>query len=88
MVECMFNDPGMSGQLKALYSTPDWHSGKTIATLVATIKDYMGDVQVGHGYSVVRPRNRTAAIHFVQGCELGESCLVACMLVPATKYAV
>ncbi|KAL6761343.1 component of the exocyst complex [Haematococcus lacustris] len=44
-VVVMFNDPGMSGQLIALYSRPEWLSGKTTTTLIATIKDYMADVQ-------------------------------------------
>jgi hypothetical protein len=37
-------DPGTSTQLKALF-TPDWLAGKTTATLLATVKDYMDDVQ-------------------------------------------
>ncbi|GAX84704.1 hypothetical protein CEUSTIGMA_g12126.t1 [Chlamydomonas eustigma] len=47
LVENIFNDPGTSTQLKALFSSAEWLSGKTTATLIATVKDYMTDVQSG-----------------------------------------
>ena len=55
LAKVIFNDGGMSSQLKALYSSQDWYSGKTSATLLATLKDYMNDVQVcgGRGWEKV-----------------------------------
>jgi hypothetical protein len=48
----IFNDPGMSTQLKGLYSRQEWVEGRTTAVLIATIRDYMGDVHVSIGGSV------------------------------------
>ncbi len=42
-------DPGTGTQLKALFTSDEWLSGKTTATLLATVKDYMSDVQVHDG---------------------------------------
>jgi hypothetical protein len=50
VVDQIYNDPGTSAQLKALFSTQDWLSGKTMGTLLATVKDYMGDILVRHSY--------------------------------------
>ena len=43
----------MGTQLKALF-TPDWLTGKTTATLLATVKDYMDDVQAAVEASFVK----------------------------------
>mmetsp|Transcript_30706 Transcript_30706/g.68015 ORF Transcript_30706/g.68015 Transcript_30706/m.68015 type:complete len:793 (+) Transcript_30706:137-2515(+) len=46
IAEVIFNDDGMATHLKNLYSTPDWLSGRTMATIVETLKDFMRDVHV------------------------------------------
>lgn len=46
VVELVFNDPGMSGLLKALFSSAEWLEGRTTTTLIATLQDYMNDLEV------------------------------------------
>lgn len=48
VAETMYNDPGMSTQLKAMYATgnAEYLAGRTTATLVATLKDYFNDFKV------------------------------------------
>eukprot|EP00198_Chlamydomonas_reinhardtii_P014261 XP_001703598.1 component of the exocyst complex [Chlamydomonas reinhardtii] len=47
-VVVMFNDPGMSGQLKGLYGTgpgDTYLSGRVTSTLIATLRDYFSDIK-------------------------------------------
>ncbi|EFJ41029.1 hypothetical protein VOLCADRAFT_119802, partial [Volvox carteri f. nagariensis] len=47
-VHIMFNDPGLSSQVKRLYGNGnvDYLNGRTTATLIATLRDYFSDFKV------------------------------------------
>ena len=59
------SDPGTSTQLKALF-TPDWLTGRTTATLLATVKDYMDDVQSSVEASFVKRVAEAAAEELIR----------------------
>jgi len=67
-VETMFNDPGMSTHIKALYSPGDWLAGKTTATILATVADYMADVQKFVEASFVKRVAEAALEELVRRC--------------------
>ncbi|GLC43723.1 hypothetical protein PLESTM_001508500 [Pleodorina starrii] len=47
-VQIMFNDPGLSNQVKGLYGSgsTEYLNGRTTATLIATLRDYFTDLKV------------------------------------------
>ncbi len=45
IVGLIFADPGFAELFNQLYCSPEWRSGSTTASMVATIGDYLADVQ-------------------------------------------
>ena len=62
----IFNDAGMSSLLKSLFNTPEWSSGKITATIIATVKDYMGDVSSMIEQNFVKRVAESAAEEFLR----------------------
>ncbi|KAF6256967.1 exocyst complex component Sec6-domain-containing protein [Scenedesmus sp. NREL 46B-D3] len=44
LVDLMYTDAGLAEQWRHMYSSADWLTGKTCATLLATIGDYFNDI--------------------------------------------